>query len=76
MRRRRQTANIHNLTNSNRKDPQNMAAWNIRYEMRLSRTHASQTEPPQLTCPTKPDSRVYKTDVNRRDPNYPNHGAK
>ena len=76
MRRRRQTANIPNLTHSNRQDSQHMAAADIRHEMRLTRPHA--TEPPQLTWPRKPDSRVYKTeDVNRREPtikpnNYPN----
>ena len=77
MRRRRQTANIPNLTHSNRQDPQHMAAADA-----CTATHASQTEPPQLTWPTKPDSRVYKTeDVNRSDPaikpkNYLNDGAK
>ena len=37
--------------------------------MRGTATHASQTEPPQLIRPTKPDSRLYKTeDANRSDP--------
>ena len=82
MRRRRQTANIPNLTHSNRQDPQHMAAADIRYEMRVNATHAFQTETPQLTLPTKHGSRVYKIeDVNRIDPtikpkNYPNDGAK
>ena len=35
MRRRRQTANIPNLTHSNRQDPQHMAAPDIRSEMRV-----------------------------------------
>ena len=76
------TANIPNLTHSNRQDPQHMAAADIRYEMRVNATHASQTEPPQLTWPTEPHSRVYKTeDVNRSDPAikpeyYPNDDAK
>ena len=81
MLRRQQTANIPNLTHSNRQDPQHMAAADIRYVMRVIPTHASQTEPPQLTWPTKPDSRAHKTeDVNRSDPaikpkKYPNDGA-
>ena len=48
MRRRRQTANIPNLTPSNRQDP-HLAAADIRYEMRVVATHAPETEPPQLT---------------------------
>ena len=78
---RRQTANIPNLTHSNRQDPQHMAAADIRYEMRVVATHASQNGPPQLTSPTKPDSQVYKTeDVNRSDPaskpkSYSNDGS-
>ena len=69
MRRRRQTANIPNLIHINRQDPQHVAVADIRYEMRVVATHASQTELPQLTWPTKLDSPVYKIeDVNRSDP--------
>ena len=73
MSRRRQTANIPNPT----QQPLRSAIHVNRrhYGMRLFAIHASQTEPPQLTWPAKPDSRVYKTeDVNRSDPNYPNDG--
>ena len=57
--RRRQTANIPNLTNSNRQDPQHMAAADISYVMRVSRlthpkpSHINWHDPRNLTVECK-----------------------
>ena len=58
MRRRRQTANIPNLTHSKLQNPQHMAAADIRYEMRPNPKHPNWVTSESLM---HSESRLYNT---------------